>query len=119
MRKVAVVGVGVTKFGKHERTCAELFAEAALDALTDSGRRPRQVQGVYVGNVAGDAGERQLHLGPQVPSTLGIPAVAATRFESACASSHAAFRHALFEIGSGAADILLVGGAERVLTMPT
>jgi len=119
MRKVAVVGVGVTKFGKHERTCAELFAEAAVDALRDADVRPRQVAGIYFGNVVGEAGERQLHMGPQVASVLGIPAVAATRFETACASSHAAFRHALFEIASGAADVLLVGGAERVLTMPT
>ena len=119
MRRVAVVGLGVTKFGKHERTCAELFAEAGLDALNDAGIRPRQIQGVYVGNVVGEAGERQLHLGPQAASALGIPEVAATRFETACASSHAAFRHALFEIASGQADVLLVGGAERVLTMPT
>jgi acetyl-CoA acetyltransferase len=107
MRKVAVVGVGVTKFGKHERTCAELFAEAAVDALRDADVRPRQVAGIYFGNVVGEAGERQLHMGPQVASVLGIPAVAATRFETACASSHAAFRHALFEIASGAADVTM------------
>ena len=111
MRKVAVVGVGVTKFGKHERTCAELFGEATLDALADADVRPKQIQGIYLGNVVGEAGEHQLHMGPQVASALGIPAVAATRFETACASSHAAFRHALFEIASGAADVLLVGGA--------
>ena len=40
MRRVAVVGLGVTKFGKHERTCAELFAEAGLDALIDAGDPP-------------------------------------------------------------------------------
>jgi acetyl-CoA C-acetyltransferase/acetyl-CoA acyltransferase len=119
MRQVAVVGVGVTRFGKHERTCAELLAEAALDAIRDADLGPRQIQGVYVGNVVGEAGERQLHMGPQVTSALGIPAVAATRFETACASSHAAFRHALFEIAAGAADVVLVGGAERVLTMTT
>jgi acetyl-CoA C-acetyltransferase len=119
MRQVAVIGVGVTKFGRHERTCAELFAEAAAEALADAGIEPRRVQGLYVGNVVGEAGERQLHMGPQMASALGIPAVAATRFETACASSHAAFRHALFEIAAGAADVLLVGGAERVLTMPT
>ncbi len=119
MRKVAVVGVGVTKFGKHERTCAELFTEAALEALADADLTPAEVQGIYLGNVVGEAGEHQLHMGPQAASALGIPAVAATRFETACASSHAAFRHALFEVGSGAADVLLVGGAERVLTMPT
>src|SRR5437870_5240301 len=32
MRRVAVIGVGVTRFGRHERTSAELFAEAAADA---------------------------------------------------------------------------------------
>ena len=119
MQRVAVVGVGVTRFGKHEKTCAELFAEAALDAFQDSGLGPRDVQGLYVGNVVGEAGERQLHMGPQMASALGIPAVPATRFETACASSHAAFRHALHEIAAGYADVLLVGGAERVLTMST
>src|SRR5215831_11150152 len=119
MRNVAVIGVGVTKFGRHDRSCAELFAEAAVEALDDAAIGPERVQGLYVGNVVGEAGERQLHMGPQLASALGIPTVAATRFETACASSHAAFRHALFEIASGAADVLLVGGAERVLTMPT
>ncbi len=119
MRRVAVVGVGVTKFGKHERSCAELFAEAATEALRDADVSPEAIQGIYVGNVVGEAGERQLHMGPQVASALGLPAVAATRVETACASSHAAFRHALFEIAAGAADVLLVGGTERVLTMPT
>ncbi len=119
MRRVAVIGVGVTRFGKHERTCAELFAEAAVNALADADVAPPQIQGLYFGNVVGEAGEHQLHMGPQAASALGIPAVPATRFETACASSHAAFRHALFEIASGAADVLLVGGAERVLTMPT
>jgi acetyl-CoA acetyltransferase len=119
MRRVAVIGVGVTQFGRHERTCAELFAEASVEALTDADISPDRIQGLYVGNVVGEAGERQLHMGPQLASALGIPEVAATRFETACASSHAAFRHALFEVASGAADVLLVGGAERVLTMPT
>jgi acetyl-CoA acetyltransferase len=119
MRNVAVIGVGVTKFGRHAQTCAELFAEAAVEALGDADIGPERIQGLYVGNVVGEAGERQLHMAPQLASALGIPTVAATRFETACASSHAAFRHALFEIASGAADVLLVGGTERVLTMPT
>src|SRR5258707_4622592 len=42
-----------------------------------------------------------------------------TRFETACASSHAAFRHAVMEIAAGVSDVVLVGGAERVLTVPT
>ena len=43
MRQVAVIGVGVTRFGRHERTCAELFAEAAVDALADAGIGPADV----------------------------------------------------------------------------
>ncbi|MBI3636712.1 MAG: propanoyl-CoA acyltransferase, partial [Candidatus Rokubacteria bacterium] len=119
MRRVAVVGVGVTKFGKHDRTSAELFAEAAREALQDADISPRAVQALYYGNVVGSETEKQLHMGPQAASVLGIPAIPTTRFETACASSHAAFRHAVMEITSGVSDVVLVGGAERVLNVPT
>jgi acetyl-CoA C-acetyltransferase/acetyl-CoA acyltransferase len=119
MRRVAVIGVGVTKFGKHERTCAELFAEAAADAIQDAEVSPRAIQAIYYGNVVGGEGERQLHMGPQAASVLGIPTVPTTRFETACATSHAAFRHALMEVAAGVSDVVLVGGAERVLNLPT
>ena len=119
MRRVAVIGVGMTKFGKHERTSAELFASAAVDALADAGLSPSAVQALYYGNVVGSETEKQLHTGPQAASILGIPTVPTTRFETACASSHAAFRHAVMEIGAGISDVVLVGGAERVLNVPT
>ena len=119
MRRVAVIGVGMTKFGKHERTSAELFASAAVDALADAGISPSAVQALYYGNVVGSETEKQLHTGPQAASILGIPTVPTTRFETACASSHAAFRHAVMEIGAGISDVVLVGGAERVLNVPT
>src|SRR5215470_3792851 len=99
MRRVAVVGVGVTKFGKHDRSSAELFAEAACEALADAELSPASVQALYYGNVVGGETEKQLHTGPQAASVLGIPTVPTTRFETACASSHAAFRHAVMEVG--------------------
>jgi acetyl-CoA C-acetyltransferase len=119
MRRVAVIGVGVTKFGLHDRTSAELFAEAAQDALTDAGVPASAVQALYYGNVVGGETEHQLHTGPQAASVLGIPSVPTTRFETACASSHAAFRHAVMEIAAGVSDVVLVGGAERVLNVST
>ena len=119
MRRVAVIGVGVTKFGRHDRTSAELFAEAARDALLDAQVEPRAVEALYYGNVVGGETEKQLHTGPQAASVLGIPTVPTTRFETACASSHAAFRHAVMDIASGTSNIVLVGGAERVLNVPT
>ena len=69
MRRVAVIGVGVTKFGRHERSSAELFAEAAGDALVDAGLPPSAVQALYYGNVVGSETEKQLHTGPQPPSS--------------------------------------------------
>src|SRR2546429_3825164 len=119
MRRVAVIGVGVTQFGRHERTSAELFAEAAADALADAEMPAGRVQALYYGNVVGGETEHQLHTGPQAASILGIPTVPTTRFETACASSHAAFRHAVMEIAAGISDVVLVGGGERVLNVPT
>jgi acetyl-CoA C-acetyltransferase/acetyl-CoA acyltransferase len=119
MRRVAVIGVGTTKFGKHDRTSAELFATAAADALADADIAPRRIQALYYGNVVGGETEKQLHTAPQAASVLGLTAIPTTRFETACASSHAAFRHAVMEVASGAADVVMVGGAERVLNVPT
>ncbi|MBI4629255.1 MAG: thiolase domain-containing protein, partial [Candidatus Rokubacteria bacterium] len=119
MRRVAVIGVGVTKFGRHDRTSAELFAEAAADALADAGLPASAVQALYYGNVVGGETEKQLHTGPQAASVLGLPAIPTTRVENACASSHTAFRHAVMEVAAGVSDVVLVGGAERVLHVPT
>src|SRR3972149_5573342 len=111
MRRVAVLGGGVTKFGTHDRTSSELFAEAAAGAPASA------VQALYYGNVVGGETEHQLHTGPQAASILGIPGIPTTRFETACASSHAAFRHAVMEIAAGVSDVVLVGGAARVLNV--
>ncbi|HEU5189668.1 MAG TPA: thiolase domain-containing protein [Methylomirabilota bacterium] len=119
MRRVAVIGVGVTKFGKHDRTSAELFAEAAREAVVDAGIEPRAIQALYYGNVTGGESERQLHMGPLAASLVGLPTIPTTRFENACATSHVAFRHAVMEVGAGMSDVVLVGGAERILHVPT
>ena len=119
MRRVAVIGVGTTKFGKHDRTSGELFAEAAGDAIRDADVAPSAIQALYYGNVTGGEGEKQLHMGPLAATLLGIPTVPTTRFENACATSHVAFRHAVMEIAAGISDVVMVGGAERVLNIPT
>ena len=119
MRRVAVIGVGVTKFGRHDVTSAELFAQAAADALADAELAPAAIQALYYGNVTGGEAERQLHTSPLAASVLGLPPVPTTRFENACATSHVAFRHAVMEVASGVSDVVMVGGAERILHVPT
>ena len=58
-------------------------------------------------------------MAPLAATVLGLPSIPTTRLETACATSHAAFRHAVMEIASGVSDIVLVGGGERVLNVPT
>src|SRR5947207_13357924 len=98
MRRVAVIGVGVTKFGKHERTSSELFAEAAADALADAEISADRVQALYYGNVVGSETEHQLHTGPQAASILEIPAIPTRRFEAAGAPAPAPFPPAATEV---------------------
>src|ERR1700704_6558056 len=119
MRRVAVIGVGITKFGKHDRTSGELFAEAGGGAIRDADVAPSAIQALYYGNVTGGEGEKQLHMGPLEATLPGIPTIPTTRFENACATSHAAFRHAVMEIAAGISDVVMVGGGERVLNVPT
>jgi acetyl-CoA C-acetyltransferase len=111
--------VGMTRFGKHDSTSGELFASAAADAIADADIAPGAVQAIYYGNVTGGEGERQLHTSPLGASLLGLPTIPTTRFENACATSHVAFRHAVMEIAAGVSDVVLVGGAERILHVPT
>ncbi len=60
MRKVAVVGIGETRFtAAQEKTEVELFAEAAMDALNESNLKPKDIQALYLGNCLGDFSEGQ------------------------------------------------------------
>src|SRR2546427_8757517 len=98
MRRVAVIGVGVTKFGKHDRISAELFAEAAAQAIRDADIAPSAIEALYYGNVTGGEGERQLHMGPLAATLLGLPTIPTTRFANACAPTHAPCRHSRLQV---------------------
>jgi len=120
MRKVAVAGVGMTKFGKTEKSLVELFTEAAMEAVTTSGLRPGEVQALFVGNCLGDFAEGQANIAGFLASELGLPPDApATRFEGACATATVAIRNAFMWVASGFYDTVLVGGVEKILHMGT
>ncbi len=119
MTSVRVAGVGLTHFGIHpERTTRDMFGEAGLAAIDDSGIDPSTIESVFFGNFMGELGEHQGHMGPLAAEALGIEAPA-TRYESACASSGVAVREAVKNVRSGEADVVLVGGAERMNNLPT
>ena len=73
MREVAVVGVGMTKFGRHEnKSQIELFSEAAMDAINESGIRPKDIQALFVGNANSDINEGITILGSHAASEVGM-----------------------------------------------
>jgi acetyl-CoA C-acetyltransferase len=120
MRKVAVVGVGETRFsGPQDRTEVELFAEAAMEAITGSNLKPKDIQALYVGNVLGDFSEGQGMVQAFAAENIGCFNVPANRYEGACASASMAVRDAFMWVASGYYDIVLAGGVERAATMGT
>src|SRR6056297_4046252 len=114
-----VAGIGLTHFGKHpERTGRDLFAEAGLAALDDAGVDPDDVEELFYGNFMGELAEHQGHQGPLMAEAVGLD-VPATRYESACASSGVAVREAVKTVRNGEADVVMVGGAERMTNIGT
>jgi acetyl-CoA C-acetyltransferase/acetyl-CoA acyltransferase len=120
MKKVAVVGVGSTRFsGPQEKTEIELFAEAAADAINESNLKPKDIKALFLGNALGDFDEGQGMLQAYAAADIGCRYVPANRYEGACASASMALRDAFIWVASGFYDIVLAGGVERAATMGT
>jgi acetyl-CoA C-acetyltransferase len=120
MRPVAVIGIGKSHFGAFpDRDLRSLAVEAGQKALADAHVEPSQVEAFYLGNFAGPSFVGQNHLAPYVANGLGVTGVPATRFEAACASSGAAFFHAVSAVAAGLYDVVLVNGVEKMTSQPT
>lgn len=113
MREVAIVAAGMTPFGElWEMSLRQLFAEAALETIAKAG--VDRLDAIYVGNMSGGCFVGQEHLGPLMADQIGMAGVPSTRVESACASGGAALRTAFFEVASGASDLVLASGVEKM-----
>jgi acetyl-CoA C-acetyltransferase/acetyl-CoA acyltransferase len=120
MKKVAVVGVGETKFsGPQSKTEVELFAEAATEAIAESNLKPQDIKALFIGNALGDFDEGQGMAAAYAAENIGCMYVPANRYEGACASASMAIRDAFMWVASGYYDIVLAGGIERAATMGT
>jgi len=120
MRKVAVVGVGETKFsGAQEKTGVELFAEAAMEAFSESNLKPKDIQALFLGNVLGDFSEGQGMVQAFAAENIGCFNIPANKYEGACASASMAVRDAFMWVASGFYDVVLAGGTERAAVMGT
>ena len=118
-RKVAIIGTGMTKSGTSPVSSWLLFGEAALEAVNEAGIKLSDIQGLHIGNCCGALIERQMNISPLVLSVLGIENnIPCTRYEAACCTGSIAFRQGYLNILSGTYDLLLVGGTERLRSVP-
>jgi len=121
-RGVALVGVGMSKFGAFKgKSSRDLFIEAFVEMLgtVDKGIEPRTIEAFYAGNFSSDLFEGQAHLAPILASWAGLNPIPATRVEDACASAGVALRQGIIAVASGLYDIVLVAGVEKMTNLAT
>ena len=120
MRKVAVVGVGMTRFsGKQNKTAVELFSEAAIDSISESNIKPKDLQALFLGNCLSDFAEGQAHIQAFCADSIGAAGIPANKYENACASAAAAVRDAFISVAGGFYDLVIAGGTETAAKMGT
>lgn len=113
MRDVAIIGIGITKFGElWDKSLRALIAEASLKAMDDA--KVTKLGMAYVGCMSGGLFNGQEHLGPLMTDYLGAMPVPAVRVESACASGGQALALAVITVASGLHDVVLAGGVEKM-----
>ncbi|MCK5458497.1 MAG: thiolase domain-containing protein, partial [Thermoplasmatales archaeon] len=117
MREVAVIGIGMTKFGElWDKSFRQLIAEAGSKAILDAGIEGKEIDGMYVGSMSSGRFVGQEHVGALVADAAGFSQVhiPSTRVEGACASGGLAVRQGYLSIASGMNDIVVVGGMEKM-----
>jgi len=115
MRRVAIIGCGMSKFGEHwDSSFRELVVEAGLKALEDAKVSGEKIDAGYVGTMASGSFIGQEHIGALIADYMGINPVPITRVEGACASGGLALRQGFLAVASGMHDIVVVGGVEKM-----
>jgi acetyl-CoA C-acetyltransferase len=106
--RVAIVGMGCTKFGERWNMGVEdLLVEAAYEAFEDAGIQPKDIQAAWLGTVF--SGVTAITLSP-----LGLQYIPMTRVENMCATGTEAVRAASYAVAAGACDIALAIGVEKL-----
>lgn len=110
MSGVSVVGVGMIPFGKYpEKNIADLGWPAVKAAIKDAGIEAKQIQAAYSGTARGGA-----MVGQRILGRIGLAGLPIVNVENACSSSSSALRQAVIAVQSGACDIVLVIGVEKL-----
>jgi len=111
--KVVILGMGCSKFGEHwDKNAEHLMVDAFEEAMNDAGIERNQIEAAWFGTAI-----EEQHVGKSgVPlaMTLRLPYIPVTRVENYCATGTEAFRGAVYAVASGAVDIALALGVEKL-----
>lgn len=115
-RAVCVLGVGMTRFGKHvDRSMKSLAGEAVAAALADAGVGREAVQAAFVGNaMQGIISGQECVRGQIVLRECGIGGIPMVNVENACASASSALHLAWQAVAGGFHDCVLALGMEKL-----
>lgn len=111
--KVVVLGMGCTRFGERWESASEdLAVEAYTECMEDAGIEKKDIEAAWLGSHFDEinVGKGGNFLG----GALKLPLVPVTRVENFCASGTEAFRGACYGVASGAYDIVLALGVEKL-----
>jgi acetyl-CoA C-acetyltransferase len=118
MRKVAIVGIGHSRFGRRtDVDIAELAFESIKAAMEDAGVEKKQVENVTLGSAGGWYEESLPAV--VVNEYAGFHNLPTMRVEAACASGSAAVRSAYLSIASGESEVALAVGLEKMTEVDT
>src|ERR1700736_2015487 len=107
---VWILGIHMTKFGKHpDKDLVDLASEAALAALADGGTTIKQMNILAAGNLLGGGG-----IGQQLQKQIGQTGIPVYNVANACATGATALRTAIMAIKAGEADYGLAVGVEKL-----
>ncbi len=111
--KVAILGMGCSKFGERwDKEADDLMVEAFEEAIKDAGIEKNQIQAAWLATAI-----EEQHVGKSgipLAQALRLPFIPVTRVENYCASGTEAFRGAVYAVASGACDIALALGVEKL-----
>ncbi len=111
--KVALLGMGCSKFGERWNDNAEdLMVESFSEAVADAGIEKDQIEAAWFSTAI-----EEQHVGKSgipLAMALRLPLIPVTRVENYCASGSEAFRGAVYAVASGACDIALALGVEKL-----
>ena len=121
MREVAILGIGMTRFGElWDRSFREIGIEAGFQALVDAKLSSQDLGALYLGNMASGSLIDQEHIAPLILDYAGLGGhhLSAVRVEGGGASGALALHQGYLDVASEAHDFVVVGGAEKLTDVP-